>query len=145
MSSSLPDGGRKLFAQGWWPNVAHQLASPFGIPFSLSAERGQITIAPDFDPDRGTALRIRGADWAGFQSQRCVNELWDHTVEQYIQFLFDNEFNAVRLPLSAVLVNANTVERAQCGEYNRRHAAFGERAHWGSGEYNTLEILDDVL
>ena len=52
-------------------------------------------------------------------------------MQAYVDFLVTHRFNAVRLPLSATLVNSNTAaSSSQCGDY--------------SGQA-TLAVLDDVL
>ena len=66
------------------------------------------------------------------QASGCPHELWkSHGVQAYVDFLTTHRFNAVRLPLSAALVNSNAAaSSSECGGY--------------SGQ-PTLDVLDDVL
>ena len=67
---------------------------------------------------------------AGFQASGCVHALWDYTVEDYLTFLVEHQFNSVRLPLSVQLILENGETNGLCGEYEG----------WA-----TLDILDDVV
>ena len=67
---------------------------------------------------------------AGFQTSGCVHRLWDDTVEEYIAFLVEHQFNSVRLPLSVQWILTNGKTTGVCGEYEG----------WA-----TLDILDDVV
>ena len=71
---------------------------------------------------------------AGFQANGCVHELWRHTVDEYITFLVDHNFNAVRLPLSAAIVAAPSWQIA--GDF----ICGAEYEGWES-----LDVLDDVV
>lgn len=117
------------------PPVAIQWASsgPFSLPFEAKARDGALWL--EALPEAGvgtqtTQFHIKGTNWAGFQADGCPHELWTYTAQAYIDFLVQNGFNAVRLPLSAPLVNANAVVGANCGEY--------------SGQA-TLSVLDDIV
>ena len=111
------------------------MASLFTIPFNVSAKDGKLLIThndPSLVPAPDTVLRLRGTNWAGFQSHGCPNHLTWHTFEDYLSRLVDDlEMNFVRLPLSAEWINGNLVaENYICGEYR----------HW-----STLQVLDDAL
>ena len=67
---------------------------------------------------------------AGFQKSGCVHALWNYALQQYIDFLVEHRFNAVRLPMSVEIIQANAVTGELCGEYQG---------------WPTLEILDDVI
>ena len=97
--------------------------------FELSAANGKLLVsqAPNIP---SSELFIKGANWAGFQNGGCPHELWKHSVPEYISFLTDNDFNAVRLPLNAAIVNSDMIVDSNCSEYN------GQRS---------LDVLDDVL
>ena len=111
---------------------------PFSIPFELSAHDGKLWIAPYYKAAIGEwqRLHIKGTNWAGFQASGCPHILWDgQKVSEYIDFLTEHKFNAVRLPLSAYRIytnEANTIEPyGQCGPY-----------YW---RWQHLDILDDVI
>ena len=104
--------------------------STFVKPFKLSSSGGSLWIEPLSDASARTKLHIKGAVWTGFQANGCPQELQKHTVQAYVAFLKQHRFNAVRLPLSAALVNANSPVGSSCGAY--------------SGQA-TLSVLDDVL
>ena len=84
---------------------------PFSIPFELSAHDGKLWISPEYlapipaagsaDKSRWQELRIKGTNWAGAQANGCPHQLWMYNVTQYIDFMLEHHFNAVRLPLSA--------------------------------------------
>lgn len=48
-----------------------------------------------------------GASWSGFQERGCIEQLYKrgYTTAHYIDFLVKHGFNAVRLPLSAPIIN----------------------------------------
>ena len=56
-------------------------ASPFAVPFALSAHRGQLWIAPQWRADAAATatsadpvwepLHLRGANWAGWHESGC--------------------------------------------------------------------------
>ena len=81
-----------------------------------------------------SASSVRFQTQAGFQSDGCVHELWRHTVDEYIQFLVEHGFNAVRLPLSAAIVAAQSWQIV--GDYLCGAAYEG---------WESLDILDDVV
>ena len=115
---------------------------PFSIPFAVSAHDGRIWIAPEYrladGGGRGAAgvweeLRIRGANWAGFQANGCVHELWNFPLQAYLDFLVRHGINLVRLPLSATIVT---------------WPSPGYNTTWHCGEYNgwrSLDVLDHVI
>ena len=108
--------------------------TPFSFPFELHAFAEEIWLR--FDGERnaqGRPLRLKGTNWAGFQASGCVHELWRHGVQEYVDFLVAHRFNAVRLPLSAALVTANSFR------------VWGSRCGAGYSGWETLDILDDVL
>jgi hypothetical protein len=99
---------------------------PFALPgFNLTTRNGLVWIEM---PSLARPLDIKGVSWFGFQSDGCVNQLYRHSAQSYIDFLVTNHFNAVRLPLDVSLVVSNPVA-TNCGEYS------GMR---------TLDILSDV-
>ena len=101
---------------------------PFARPgFNVSAKNGTVWI--EATASFAEPLRIKGANWFGFQNDGCVNQLYRHTAQEYIDFLVNNSFNAVRLPLSAALIASDPVV-ASCGEYNGQH---------------TMSVLTDLL
>ena len=106
---------------------------------------------PDSESSSWSELRLKGANWAGFQTATgCVHELWKYNASQYIDFLVENNFNAVRLPVNAAILTWETdsarwanwggapetqpgepyLSTVRCGEYNGRYS---------------MDILDDVL
>lgn len=108
----------------------------FSTPFRVSSSGGHLWIEPEADSSLRERLHIKGANWAGFQQGGCPHILWEYDgrrtlVQDYVEFLTRHSFNAVRLPLSSVLVNANGPVASNCGE------AY-------SGQ-STLSVLDDVL
>ena len=123
---------------------------PWSTPFALSASWGKIWIAPQYKlplpagaawEDTWSVLKLKGTNWAGFQSSyACVHEMWKHDVDEYIDYLVSNEFNAVRLPLNARVIT--WAMRKEAG--NGYPYVVGERC----GQYNgweSLKILDDVI
>ena len=103
---------------------------PWSEPFRLLSTNSSLFIEPVANPSLRTRLHIKGANWAGFQADGCVHELWRHTVSSYISFLVEHDFNAVRLPLSAYWVNEDGAVGSNCGSY--------------AGQ-PSLTVLDDVL
>ena len=91
-------------------------SKPFSVPFDVLADDGRLWIAPQWAWSEAeerqiaprTPLDIKGANWAGFQSEGCPHQLWRHSVEEYVAFLVRNRFNAVRLPLNGALINADS-------------------------------------
>jgi aryl-phospho-beta-D-glucosidase BglC (GH1 family) len=118
--------------------AAEELA--FSVPFRVSAHSAKLWIAPDAalaSPSDTNSLawrelRIKGSNWAGFQASGCVHEMWKHGVGEYVDFLVENNFNAVRLPLAAPLVNQSSWKvGGLCGD------------DWNGRE--TLHVLDEVV
>ena len=110
----------------------------FSIPFQIRTDGSKIKIAPqtrnasrmeDWD-----VLHIRGTNWAGFQAHGCVHELWKYDVVVYIDFLKAHGFNAVRLPLSASIVTAQSFKIQGTFICGTRYQGW-----------ESLDILDDVL
>ena len=60
--------------------------------------------------------------------------MWKHTVDEYISFLVEHDFNAVRLPLSAAIVAAPS------WQIDGGFICGGAYEGWES-----LDILDDVV
>ena len=77
---------------------------PFSVNFTVSAHHRKIWIAPDDGSYPETELRVKGTNWAGFQANGCVHELWKHNVSDYIDYLVLHRYNAVRLPISGWIV-----------------------------------------
>ena len=103
---------------------------------NVLSSNGSLWIEPDGRVDLRQRLHIKGANWAGFQSDGCPHALWSYggktySVKDYVDFLELHRFNAVRLPLSAPLVNENSFVGVSCGA-----------AYHGM---QTLDVLDDVL
>ena len=71
---------------------------------------------------------------AGFQASGCVHELYRHDIQDYVDFLVDNGFNAVRLPLNAAIVTAASWRIN--GDYICGAAYEG---------FESLDVLDDVI
>jgi len=122
---------------------------PFSRAFSVSAHSQKLWIqgadSSGAPIDTPMHLMLKGANWAGFQSGGCVHELWKHDLQQYLDTLVDNNFNAVRLPLSLALVAADSwiIASGPDGTVDRdaEHPKCG-REYEG---LETLAILDDVL
>jgi len=112
--------------------VAHApyASAVFEQPFAVSSRDGDLWIEPLAASGHRSTLRLKGANWAGFQADGCPHELWKHSLQDYVDFLVANRFNSVRMPLSAAWVNGNWRVGSNCGTY--------------SGA-TTLEVLDDVL
>ena len=77
---------------------------PFSVNFTVSAHHRKIWISPDDGSYPETELRVKGANWAGFQASGCVHELWKHNVSDYVDYLVRHRYNAVRLPISGWIV-----------------------------------------
>ena len=104
---------------------------PFTTEFTVSSTEGHLWIHPNNNPSLRERLYIKGANWAGFQADGCPHELWrSYRAQDYVDFLSQHQFNAVRLPLNSVIINSNGVVGSACGEYNGQP---------------TLAILDDIL
>ena len=71
---------------------------------------------------------------AGFQANGCPHELYRHGIQDYVDFLVDNGFNAVRLPLNAAIVTAASWRIN--GDYICGPAYEG---------FESLDVLDDVV
>ena len=121
---------------------------PFSTPFELAATKGKIWIAPrhklPLDPSASwdsvwEVLQLKGTNWAGFQSQTaCVHELWRHDLQEYLDFLKRNQFNAVRLPL-----NAYTITWAL---HDGQGAPFRTQSRCGAFDgWSSIQILDFVI
>ena len=115
---------------------------PFSTPFVTSAHAGRLWIAeardatislPSSSSTEWTELHLRGANWAGFQANGCVHELYKYNASSYVHFLSANHINAIRLPLSVPLINAQSfiIQGQSCGP------------HYEGWE--TLAVLDDVV
>ena len=116
---------------------------PFSRAFSVSAHSQKLWIQAE---DRSGVplgepmhLMLKGTNWAGFQANGCVHELWKHSLQNYLDRLVDNHFNAVRLPLSLALVAADSW--IITGTEDAEHPRCG---HEYQG-LETLAILDDVV
>eukprot|EP00966_Prymnesium_polylepis_P228787 5294490-Prymnesium_polylepis.1 len=76
------------------------------VPYILEGKDGKIWIEHtsadgEVTPSGGRReLVFKGANWAGFQEHGCPHELGKHAVQDYVNLLRDNRFNAVRMPLS---------------------------------------------
>ena len=106
---------------------------PFSVPFSVEARDGKLWIRPEWWPNTtGVELLLKGASWFGAQgSSACVMQLDIHWAEDYIAFLRQRGFNAVRLPLSATSALDDRVLGAdRCREY---------------GGLKYLDALDDLI
>lgn len=122
----------------------------------MRARSGQLQIRPEWseasDDTSWSVLRLRGTNWAGFQSASgCVHELWRFNVSDYIGFLTRNEFNAVRLPLSGPILTwaANGQRWAtrvgfDANLVSGRDYVVGERCGEYSG-WTSLAVLDDII
>ena len=71
----------------------------FSTPFTVSAHSQKLWIQAEGWPP--SELRLKGSNWAGFQADGCVHELWKHGVDEYVGHLVRHGFNAVRLPCAA--------------------------------------------
>ena len=80
------------------------VTDPFSVNFTVSAHHRKLWIAPADGSVPETELRVKGANWAGFQASGCVHELWRRNVSDYVDFLVRHRYNAVRLPLSGYIV-----------------------------------------
>ena len=102
----------------------------FSMEFNLSARDGKLWIARE---EWRTELKLKGANWAGFQASGCVHELWKHSADEYIAHLASHGFNAVRIPLSSAFVRSNRQipDDYICGRHYEN--------------WRTLSVLDDVV
>ena len=71
----------------------------FSTPFTVSAHSQKLWIHAEGWPP--SELRLKGSNWAGFQADGCVHELWKHGIDEYVGHLVRHGFNAVRLPCAA--------------------------------------------
>ena len=82
--------------------------TPFTTPFEVSAKRGRLWIRPSWaaaDSAAEEELFIKGANWGGFESRlSCPEQVDLYRYDDYINFLANNKFNAVRFPLSDATV-----------------------------------------
>ncbi|KAL1499192.1 hypothetical protein AB1Y20_013701 [Prymnesium parvum] len=108
-------------------------STPFSRPFELRAAEHEVSLRFEGD-SQWLPLRLKGSNWAGFQTSGCVHELWHHDVQEYIDFLGRHRFNLVRLPLAADAV------RAPSFRITSRHTCGALYENW-----ETLSILDDVI
>ena len=103
------------------PAVA--METPFNVDFNVSAHDGRLWIKPLWgDRDSEQELRLKGVNWFGASGTRfCMEEINSISVQRYIDFMVEHEFNAVRLPLNGGTVLRNpTLDGNQwngCGEY----------------------------
>ena len=60
----------------------------------------------------GKPIRLRGANWFGFEGANAVVDgLWERPMSEYVGFLASQGFNAVRVPLAMDnIANDPTVE-----------------------------------
>ena len=114
--------------------VAWATSGPFSVPYESKARNRALWLEPlpgaNLSGATPARLDIKGTNWAGFQKDGCPHELYRHSAQSYVDFLVQNGFNAVRLTLSAPLVNANASVGSNCGEYS------GQR---------TLDVLANVV
>ena len=106
---------------------------PFSIPFEVSARQGRLWIRPEWASNTtGDELLLKGASWFGAQGGfACVMQLNIYTADDYLRFLQEHNFNAVRLPVSAHhVLNNPTLEQGSCREY---------------GGYTYMNALDDLI
>ena len=107
-------------------------------------------IRPGFGGDWQPFI-LKGTNWAGFQSQTgCVHELYKYNASDYIDVLTNNNFNAVRLPLSAPIITWKYHGWRWKNHWAAPATELGEEYPCNSrcGEYNgqySLDILDDVI
>jgi endoglucanase len=58
--------------------------------------------------DHNEAMRIRGINWFGFETQdKVVNGLWEHPMSFYFDLMATEGFNVVRTPFSSELILYN--------------------------------------
>ena len=109
-------------------------ADPFSVNFTVSAHHRKIWIAPADGSAPAMQLHIKGTNWAGFQASGCPHELWKHNVSDYIDYLVNHSFNAVRLPLSGWIVQQSSYTIT--GDYI---------CGLGNEGRESMDILDEVL
>ena len=103
---------------------------PFSVDFNVSAHSGRMWIRPWWgDRSSEVELVLKGVNWFGTAGSRmCFEEISLISVDEYISFLVQNEFNAVRIPLSvATLLSNPTLTRNDqwgCGEWPRLSAVL---------------------
>ena len=87
----------------------------------------------------GKPIRLRGANWFGFEGANAVVDgLWERPMAEYVGFLASQGFNAVRVPLAMDnIANDPTVE------YNmvKKDSFFNGIAHGRT----SLEALDRLV
>jgi len=50
-------------------------------------------------------VKIKGINWYGFETtKRCIEGLWENPVSYYLQYLHEQKFNALRIPISEDMV-----------------------------------------
>ena len=106
--------------------------TPFTTPFEVSAKRGRLWIRPSWaaaDSAAEEELFIKGANWGGFESRlSCPEQVDLYRYDDYINFLANNKFNAVRFPLSDATVFGGVHDGIRwhkplfCAEYSIRHS-----------------------
>ena len=87
----------------------------------------------------GKPIRLRGANWFGFEGANAVVDgLWERPMAEYVGFLASQGFNAVRVPLAMDnIANDPTIE------YNmvKKDSFFNGIAHGRT----SLEALDRLV
>lgn len=104
--------------------------APFTRAFTVSSSAERLWIQPSDGSTYRTELQIKGVVWLGFQRNGCPAGLEQRHVQYYTDFLNTHKFNAIRLPLSAALVNADRTVGSECGMYNG---------------WRTMDVLDEIL
>ena len=83
----------------------------------------------------GTAIKLKGVSWFGAEGIGHVPDgLWANTLDFYLEFLMENDFNALRLPLALDTVMANPTPTKKMLQ-----------AESGLWELNYLDILERVV
>ena len=105
---------------------------PFSVPFEVDARDGRLWIRPEWATNAtADELLLKGASWFGAQSGfKCVMQLNLFPAQDYLNFLQQHNFNAVRLPVSAIHVIQDSTLEDACGEYRGR---------------SHLDALDDLV
>ena len=86
------------FAHGLFCARQQMAPGAFTQPFDVFAEGGKLWIRPLWDEgNQRSVLHIKGVNWSGFQASGCPHELWKHHIDDYVHFLQEHRFNAVRL------------------------------------------------
>ena len=114
--------------------TARAMATPYVVPCNVTAHHRRLWIAPADGSQPEVELRLKGANWAGFQASGCPHELWKHGLDDYLAFLTRHSFNAVRLPLNGIIVGA--------ASYPIRGDYICGR---GNEERESMDILDEVI